>query len=555
MSTIDFVSVPNMRRLMTVLDSHFSENLGIDLAGLGVPMKQFLHKVMKNVKKDYGKTHDIHDMNKVAIKIAKDFLMQVAKSQYESQQFNKKLDLVAPMHPPPDRDAPVEPVVETPETGEEMAERIKRFEEERERMVLEPTAEVPLPLVHSNFPGPMDVPIGNPYVDYASAVEKAVEKDGTAMRVLNPRAAHLVDQNAAGGTSGGAAASSATPGSHTDAIISRIPEKRIVDRYLMVNGFNRDFALHKNRFEFQVNLNNNDATFSDIRSIAAVKLIIPREIMEERTLTNVPTLSYNHRFGLRHQYIILQIDEFQNVYRSPSPPSSKAFAHFSFDSSHKSPFGRDYITLSPVMNEELRFDTNLYTQLTSMTLSVRQPSGALLNESRDDYKLFKFDYDQTNSKHLNVHLNKYFSKNEFFVGDVVRFAGFRARYHVGPNPDDYFSPPGAADLENFINREEGHDILEVIDATASGYYSSFYIQAPGEFDRETGLFDVRLDLVDGDPARTPASTLYDVNRNTTFPTSLAAPDAKVFEMGQAVNLSLQVSIAFKIKIEEDDVKV
>ena len=51
------------------------------------------------------------------------------------------------------------------------------------------------------------------------------------------------------------------------------------------------------------------------------------------------------------------------------------------------------------------------------------------------------------------------------------------------------------------------------------------------------------------------STLYDVNRNTTFPASLAAPDAKVFEMGQAVNLSLQVSIAFKIKIEEDDVKV
>ena len=147
--------------------------------------------------------------------------------------------------------------------------------------------------------------------------------------------------------------------------------------------------------------------------------------MEERTLTNVPTLSYNHRFGLRHQYVILQIDEFQNVYRSPSPPSSKAFAHFSFDSSHKSPFGRDYITLSPVMNEELRFDTNLYTQLSSMTLSVRQPSGALLNESRDDYKLFKIDYDETNSKHIN-RLNKYFSKNEFFVGDVVRFTA-RAR--------------------------------------------------------------------------------------------------------------------------------
>ena len=45
---------------------------------------------------------------------------------------------------------------------------------------------------------------------------------------------------------------------------------------------------------------------------------------------------------------------------------------------------------------------------------------------------------------------------------------------MGPNPDDYLAP-GAADLENFVNREEGHDIL-VVDATASGYYSSFYIQ-------------------------------------------------------------------------------
>ena len=68
------------------------------------------------------------------------------------------------------------------------------------------------------------------------------------------------------------------------------------------------------------------------------------------------------------------------------------------------------------------------------------------------------------------------------------------------------------------------------------------------------MLDIRLDLVDGDPGRTPRSVLYDVNQNTTFPVSLAAPDAKVFEMGKCVNLSLQVAIAFKIQIEEDDVQ-
>lgn len=561
MSTTEFVSVANMRRLMAVLDSHFSENLGIDLAGLGVPMKQFLHRVMNNVKKDYGKTHDIHDMNKVAVKIAKDFLMQVAKSQYESRQFNKKLDLVAPIPPPPENAnaQAVDPIIDKAETGEEMAARIKKFEEERENMALEPVGEVNPPFVKSRFPEPMDVSIGNPYVDYASAVESAIEKDGTPMRVLNPAAAYLVDQNKPrGGDSGSGpntnSISSPLSGGF-NGIIPRSEKKRIVERYLMVNGFNRDFVIYKNRFEFQVNLNTNDSTFSDIRSIAAAKLIIPREIMEERTLTNVPNMNYNHRFGLRHQYLILQFEEFQNVYRSPSLPSSKAFAHFVFDSSHTTPFGRDYIVLVPVMHEELRFNTNVYTQLSTMMLSIRQPSGALLNKSQDDYRLFKMDYDQTNSKHLNVRLGRYFSKNEFYVGDVVRFTGFRARYHIGPNPNDYYSPPGATDLESFVNREEGHDILEVIDATASGYYSSFYIQAPGEFDTGTGLLDVRLDLVDGDPTRSPQSVLFEVNQNTTFPKSLAAPDAQVFEMGKCVNLSLQVAIAFKIKIEEDDVTV
>eukprot|EP00873_Tetraselmis_striata_P027035 jgi/Tetstr1/447299/TSEL_034736.t1 len=573
MSNTEFVSVPNMRRLMTVLDTHFSDNLGIDLATLGVPMKQFLHRVMKNVRKEYGKDHDIHDMNKVAVKIAKDFLMQVAKSQYESQQFHKQMELVAPMYPPPppDCEGPVDPIVDNADTGQELAEKMKRFEEERERMAMEPPPDIKfLPPVDQSkfrkFPEAMDVSIGNPYVDYSSAIDMAKGRDGTACRVLNPGMGHLVDQNkpesfggGASGLGGGLFGPGGSTGSGGDAgfdmIIPRVEKKRIVDRFLMVNGFNRDFGMYKNRFEFQVNLNQNNSTFSDIRSIAAVKLIIPREIMEERSITNIPNTNYNHRFGLRHQYLILQVDEFQNVYRSPSLPSSRAFTHFVYDTSHTTPFGRDYVSLCPVMGEEVKFDTNVYTQLSSMTLSVRQPNGALLNDSRDDYRLFKLDYDETNSKHMNIRLGRYFSKNEFFVGDVVRFEGFRARYHVGPDPGDYFAPAGAAALEQFINREEGHNVLEVIDATASGYYSSFYIQAPGSFDAGTGLFEVDLDLVDGDPFRSPQSVLYQVNQNITFPASLAEQDAALFEIGKCVNMSLQVAIAFKIKVEEDDVTV
>lgn len=519
----EFLSVPNMQRLISILVFHFRENVGIDIESLGVPLKQFMHRVMKGVSNDYRKTHSVNEMNKVAIKIAKDFLLKVAAVQESPRPRSPK--------------SPPDPISEKAPTEEDLSEKMKQYVEQRESVAPPP------------FPQSMDVPIGDPYQDYLSAVSAATSKDGTACRVLNPSMSYLVDQNT--GQEHEFESSTDLSALQMGTLIPRNEKKRLVTRYLMVNGFDRNTALYKSRFEFQVDLTPNDATFKDIRSIAAKQLIIPREIMEEKSVTNIPKTVFNHKFGLRHQYLILQVDDFQNVYRSPSTPSSRAFAHFVFDGLHETQFGRQYIYLKPMLGEEKRFDTNPHTQLATMSLSIRQPNGELLNKSLDDYRLFKLDYDETNSKHLNVRLGRYFDKNEFFVGDRVLFSGFKARYFIGPNPNDYYNHPRGAALEDFVNRPEGHDILEVIDATATGYYSSFYIQAPGEFDATTGKFMVDLDSVDGDPARVPTSVLYDLNQNINFPSSLST----IFEIGKVLNLSLQVSIGFSIVEEEDDVTV
>lgn len=539
-----------MQRLICVLETHFSDNLGIDLGALQVPLKQFLHKVMKGVHDEYSKTHTVHEMNKLSVKIAKDFLLQVAKTQCESMSSKETGGILLPVYDPdviPVCAITRDVVVDKAESGADLAEKIMKYKEDREKESLRITENALNPFVKSKFPDPVDVSIGNPYSNYVDAIEDAIEKDGTPWRVLNPSTVHLLDGAIASGPD--------TSASGTDLIIPRSAKKRIVDKYLMVNSIDRNLDIYKNKFYFQANLNQNDSVISNVRSITATRLIVPKEIYETATVTNVPNTNYNNKFGLSHQYLILQIDEFQNVYKSPSLPSSKAFAHFVHDMSTKSPSGRNYITLNPVMRETLRFDTNLYTQLSSLTVSVRRPNGELLNKSQDDYRIFKVDYDATNSKYLNIRLNKYFSKNEFFVGDIVRFSDFRARYYVGPNPDDYVYPVGSLDLEQFINRDEGHDIVEIIDVTASGYYSSFYISAPGSFDSGTGLFNVRLDLIDGDPMRTPNSVLYEMNANINFPLSLAAPDALLFGLGKCINVSLQVTIAFKVQVEEDDVTV
>ena len=541
-----FLSVPNMQRLICVLETHFSEHLGIDIRELQVPLKQFLHKVMKGVEEEYSTTHTVHEMNKLSAKIAKDFLMQVAKNRRDAE-LTKSLSPVYDPGAIPVCEITRDVVVDKAESGADLSEKILKYKEEREKEALRITGDALPPVVNSKFPDPVDVSIGNPYKNYSDAIDSAIEKDGTPWRVLNPNTFHLIDP------AGPSQLNSSSSG--LEMIIPRSTKKRLVDKYLIINSIDRNFDIYKNKFHFQANLNQNDSVISNVRSITATRLIVPKEIHETATVTNIPNTNYNNKFGLSHQYLILQIDEFQNVYKSPSLSSSKAFAHFIHDMSTKSPSGRNYITLNPVMRETLRFDTNLYTQLSSLTLSVRQPNGELLNMSQDDYRIFKVDYDATNSKYLNIRLNKYFSKNEFFVGDIVRFTDFHARYYVGPNPEDYFYPNGGDDLEQFINRERGHEIVEIIDATASGYYSSFYIQAPGNFDSGTGLFNVRYDLIDGDPMRTPQSVLYQINDNINFPVSLAAPDALLFGLGRCINTSLQLSIAFKVQVEEDDVTV
>ncbi len=109
---------------------------------------------------------------------------------------------------------------------------------------------------------------------------------------------------------------------------------------------------------------------------------------------------------------------------------------------------------------------------------------------------------------------------------------------MGPDPQDFYYPVGTSTLQEFINNPHGHEIMEVIDATASGVFSSFYIKAPGYFDTSTGLFETDLGLVDGNPLRTPQSTLFQINQHTAFPESLSSPDAKGFELGRCINLTL-----------------
>eukprot|EP00873_Tetraselmis_striata_P033666 jgi/Tetstr1/453930/TSEL_040849.t1 len=387
-----------------------------------------------------------------------------------------------------------------------------------------------------------DVDIGDPYRDFQRALRTSVELTGSTHAALRPDLAALRNNigtpcdppDAVGGLYGDAALGLGGGAAGEDAIGTRASAgpKRIVRKYLMINGYDRNWTTFPLRFAFTVNLAANDSGFRDIRSIAATRLIIPREIVEEKTLTNVPKTRFEEPFNLQYPYLILKVAEFQSVYKASNAASQNAFCHFVYDNHYTSPNGRGYIHLVPAQKETLEFHINPLSALQQLELSVQRPSGALLNNSRDQSKVIRMDWNNQvnmNRQLIMVTLKTYFDRNEFFEGDTVRFTQFAAPA----------SPAGPA-LAAFVNRQEGHEISEFGTPNADGYVNSFYIRVPGAFNPDTGLFNIDT-----------AATTDLMNYVSSIDYDASPPDS----IALVINASLQVAATFEIRVEEEDVTV
>ena len=363
-----------------------------------------------------------------------------------------------------------------------------------------------------------------------------------------------------------------------------------MSRYLLANGYDRDWTLSPNRYSWTAKISAGDSPFVDVRSLAATCLIVPREVYDEQSnagYTFVPKTNYRHAHGLPFPYLIFNLAGFQNLYKSTSAASSKAFAHFVFHSFYSSPNGRDYIRLETVQCERLTFDINPLSQLSQLEISVQQPSGALLNGSRDDLRVKRIVYaDGTatfnqDRRRLLVELASHFDKNEFFRNDTVRFSGF-------------FVPGRAGTTVNaFVNRAEGHRIVDMLVGThADDMVDGFYVQVMGDYDPATGEFETddpaiaalqdfndALDVVAA--AKAAAASGSGVPGGPGGPGGPAAPvpyfdyladevddkgvavvanrnyvsDGRVVpgDLGRVINASLQCTVSFTVEVEEDDV--
>lgn len=473
-----FMSVANYEHLTGIINRYLLDH-NLSAEDAGVRLDRLLYKAMEDVDSENPYISPF-EKNKLTVQIVGAFLEDVATKR----------------KPPPVKDEPLT----------DLEQRMQQMEAFR-----------------------TDVDIGDPFKDFQQGINKSYEETGSAHAALRPDLAGLrASIGGEGGTGEDAVDALADP------LLDKDTPKRIVKKYLMVNGYDRQWTLNPQRFSFSVNLSNADASFKDIREIAATRLIIPREIIEERTTTAIPKTQFEQPFGLQYPYVILKIADFQNVYKASNSASSNAFCHFIFDTFYTGPNGRGYIHLKPIQQESITFNVNPWASLNSMSLSILRPSGVLLNESRDDTKVLRFDWNNqvnANQTLIMVTLKNYFDRNEYFTGDTIRFRGF------GAGATGLSIP---ASLVEFMNREEGHEIKEYGTLNSDGYVNTFYIRVPGEFNTDTGAFEP-----DTDTTGSLMTYIGSFDYTNDPPESVAT----------VINASLQVAISFEIKIEEDDVSV
>lgn len=331
---------------------------------------------------------------------------------------------------------------------------------------------------------------------------------------------------------------------------SIIPLQRMIEvkKYVAVNGFDRDILTQKLRYRYSVPDFNN--TYRNVVSIQFTKLILPMEIVEPRTLTNTPRPWFYHDYKMSYPYVLLNIPELMTSYDGTNDAVRQSSTMFVYDNSYKSENGRGYIIMVPAQNETLTYTpTPLSTLPARMTFSITKPNGALINNSVDNYKLFKLEYTALNRTYLKVILNKYFDKNEFYKGDTVLLR--HCQFDTPKDTATFVGTVGSsayARLNDFINRREGHDIVELGQANANGYYDSFVILAPGTLDDEDGQLVIDSDLV-------TAVTEYNSAHSHEFCNHNDPSAAVMLPTGAVVNMSLQNVITMCIKSLSTDTTV
>jgi hypothetical protein len=503
-------------------------------------VKQVLYKIMTQVQNEYGDTLSLKDKNNIVLNISRDEYKQLYKLAKNSKKINiKNLQREQDVYGARSMNT-------TQIKPQAIFERGRSTENEFK--TLEETRKQEMQRVQPKFDDPVSEDAFRPD-DFLQRVANLTKSRGDMTSIPMERLQQdtelakrtIVDVDPKDMYSTDDLSKEAGMLENTTNAISKTvlrqefvtsPTSKIFtsEKYFCINGFDRDWAIAKQRFRFTTDFSTTDNSiqnrYKNIKSISVKRIIIPQEIRDMSSINNVPKSFYNYSFNFNFPYVFLQIDELDNVYDGTSETIRKGFTQMIVDKCYFAPNGRGYLVLQSMQDEKKVFQTPL-SELSRLTISIRKPNGELFNDSIDDMKIFKIEYELLNRQYFKVIANKFFDKNEFYKGDTVVFKEFKL-LPISPS----MTSSAIKTLEEYINRKQGHEVIEIGQANDSGFYKYFYIKAPGSFDESCGKFDVDSSLID---CLNAYNSTYDFNAN---PASTN---------GAMLNMALQCIFSFKIE--------
>ena len=278
--------------------------------------------------------------------------------------------------------------------------------------------------------------------------------------------------------------------------------------YVIVNSLDRNWqgGTSQTRYNFSVNFNKDSENleagvqdiYKNVVSIETTMAILPQDS------TVVPFDSRVYIDILQYPYLLLNIPELDDVFRGTNSINDKAFSVLIFDKQNDSQvFSSDYITsdaqattdsqyhkqykksfykFTPAYFEKKTYYNSPLASLNKMTLNLTMPNGVTVNTLPDVLNIsaigflptvasgqvlknltdsdFEYavshDFPNTDgdSRYIKITTSTSFSNKHFNLGDKIIIKGVTTT-----------SATNSETFTNFINRDEGHYILNLDKST------------------------------------------------------------------------------------------
>ena len=556
----EYITVENLKNCETAFRSYMQDKHGVRLAQDDVTVRRTLYNVMVELRERHGDDQSLglKDLNNLALNIARDLVLRDKAAFVGTQKhpgggglLERDKDVFG------DRGVPAPSSVSVPSYASGGRETVsKAFEvllderggggkeqpaAPRWNDVARPSLQVD-PMAGDEFQQRLAEMERERDAQWATSVEMLPPPPGAN----DPQALVRTAMQEQEEFRAQAAVAAAVVESRADLLIPLPPPSKLVtavhfialcgaDRNVAVDPYRYRYSAHATGFESYDSdgranpyrrANGLQTAYKNVEWIAATSVVLPMEIVQPAT--TAPKPFFNYEFSFAYPYILLSVDGFDGVYDGNNENVRRAFCMMVFHRSYKAPNGRGYVLLEPAQKERKMFRTPL-ASLRDLKITLLKPNGTLINNSVDNTLVAMLQYDTQNRLYIKVVCAIYFDRNEFYPGDTVSVRGFRA---TEPSTAGDWDSQQFNSLNAFVNRKEGHEVVQLGQPNDQGFYKTFYILAPGVLDQGVGrvIIDDRLIAAIG------------------LLNSVSTP-AAVAERGTLVNTSLQNVITMKLGLQ------